>query len=105
MLQSVPLLFGSALLMTAGLSLLYSARGGETSIVATQEGIEFTAFGFGARKIERAQIARIFTRDTPLSKQLTLGLRLNDGADIVLGVGTKQEIEAMARALHGVLNA
>ena len=63
------------------------------------------AGGFAPRKIDRATIVRVFTRNAPLSRRLILGLRFQDGSDMILGAGEAKEIQAMAAALHRVLNA
>ncbi len=104
--RAVPPLSAAGLLLVSALVIRNSAGRGVTTILATSEGIEYTASGFAARTFARSTIQRIFTRDTPITRsQLSICLHLQDGTDIVLGSGQKTDIDAMARALHRVLNA
>jgi hypothetical protein len=103
-LRAIPLMAAAILLFVVAWVMRFGGRATYTTILASPEGIEFTTSGFAPRMIERAKIQRVFTRDTPLAKGLSLGLRLADGSDVVLGAGTTKEVEAMARAIHRVLN-
>jgi hypothetical protein len=104
-LQSVPVFFASGLFFLLAMTFRYNPRDTFTTIVATPSGVELCAGEFAPRVIERAQIQRVFTRDTPFSKGMSLGLRLCDGPDIIIGTGSAKEVEAMARAVQWVLNA
>ena len=104
-LRAIPLMAAAILLFVVAWVMRFGGRAAYTTILASPDGIEFTTSEFAPRMIERAKIQRVFTRDTPLAKGLSLGLRLVDGSDVVLGAGTTKEIEAMARAIHRVLNS
>jgi hypothetical protein len=104
-LQSLPILFASTLFFLLALTMRYSPRTRATTILASPRGVEFTAGGFSPRWFERATLQRVFTRNAPMSRRMILGMRFVDGADVVLGSGEAKEIEAMARALHRVLNS
>ena len=56
------------------------------------------------RDLRADDFQRVFTRDTPFSKRMSVGLRLCGGPDIIIGTGSAKEIEAMARAVQRVLN-
>jgi hypothetical protein len=103
-LRAIPLISAAILLFVVAWVMRFGGRTTNTTILASPEGIEFTTSEFAPRMIERAKIQRVFTRDTPLAKGLSLGLKLIDESDVVLGAGTAKEIEAMARAIHRVLN-
>lgn len=103
-LQSVPVFFASGLFFLLAGTFRYNPRDTFTTITATPSGVELCAGEFAPRVIERAKIVRVFTRDTPFSKRMSLGLRLSDGPDIIIGTGGAREVEAMARALQRVLN-
>jgi len=103
--RALPLTSLGLLFFVLAGALRYKAPRAMTTIVATRESLEFTAGGLPPRVIPRDRLKRVFTRDTPMSKRLSLGLRLTDGADVILGTGDAKEIEAMARALHRVLNS
>ena len=102
--QTVPIFFGATLFFLLALIMCYTPRGQVTTMHATAAGIEYATKGFAPRMIESVKISRVFTRDAPLSKRMFLGLRYNDSSEMVLGCGEAKEIEAMARALHRVLN-
>jgi len=104
-LQSVPILFAGVLFFVLAATMRYTPRQSSTTIHATRQRIEYTANGFEPRIVERSSIRRVFTRNAPLSKRLYIGLQFTDGGEMVLGCGEAKEIEAMARALHRVLNS
>jgi hypothetical protein len=104
MLRAVPPLVAGVLFLVLAAAMRYRVRGVFTTIHATPTGVEITTSGFSPRLIEREKIRRVFTRDTPMSKRLTLALRLSDGSGVVIGAGEGTEIDAMAKALHRVLN-
>src|SRR5262245_46964458 len=86
-LRSVPVMTAAILLFVVAWVMRFGGRGSFTTILATRDGIEFTGSGFAPRVIERAKIQRVFTRDTPFAKGMSLGLKLVDGSDVVLGAG------------------
>ena len=103
--QAIPLLCTTFILFAAGLVMRYGGRSTRVMILGTPSGIEITSMGLAPRMIERTKIIRVFTRDAALSKQMLLGLRMTGGADVILGSGMPAEIQAMAKALHQVLNS
>ena len=102
--QSVPVFFASGLLFLLAGTFRYNPRDNFTTITATPRGVELCAGEFAPRVIERANIRQVLVRNTPLSRRTSLVLRLQDGSDVVIGVGHRQEIDTMAKALHRVLN-
>ncbi len=104
-LQSIPIFFAASLFFLLAVVMRYTPRGRFTTIQATTTGIEYAANGFAPRFVERAKIQRVFTRNAPLSKRMSLGIRFVDGGEMLLGAGNAKEIESMARSLHRVLNA
>jgi hypothetical protein len=104
-LQGVPTVSLAMLFFLLALIMRYDPRRGFTTILASSTGVEYSVAGFTPRNIQRSKIQRIFTRDVPMSKRLSLCVRMVDGSDMIVGSGEKKEIEAMARALHKVLNA
>jgi hypothetical protein len=105
LLRSIPSMVAAVLCFIVAGVMRFARRGGFMTIHATPQRIEYAAEGFSPRVIDRAKIQRVFTRDTPVSKRLTLALRLTDQTEVVIGTGDPKEIDAMAKALHRVLNA
>jgi hypothetical protein len=103
-LQSVPVFFASALFFLLAMTFRYNPRDKFTTITATPNGVELCAGEFAPRVIERTKIRRVFTRDTPFSKRMSLVLQLQNGSEVVIGDGSRREIDIMAKALHRVLN-
>ena len=104
-LQFVPVMFAATLLLVIAFTMRYTARNSFTTILATAAGVEYSAGGFALRIIERNHIQRVFTRDVAFSRRMSLCLRMTDGTDMVLGTGITKEVDAMAKALHRVLNS
>lgn len=104
LLQSVPILFLAALMFLLCGMMRYNPRRRLTTLTATADAIEFADGGFAPRRIDRASIQQVFTRDAPFSRRVCLGIRFVDGGDMIFGTGDAKEIDAMARALHRVLN-
>jgi len=104
LLQSVPILFAGILFFLIAAVMRFTPRRNFSSIHATTAGIEYAANEFSPRVIERAKILRVFTRGVPLSKHMSVGIKLTDGGEMLLGTGEAKEIDAMAKAIHRVLN-
>lgn len=103
-MQSVPVFFASGLFFLLAMTFRYNPKDKFTTITATPSGVELCAGEFAPRVIARSKIQRVFTRDTPFSSRMSLGLRLCDGPDIIIGTGSAKEVAAMAQAMQRVLN-
>lgn len=105
LLRGAPLTAMVGSLFALSLIMRFIGRRATVTVQATPAGIEYASGEFAARVIGREKIQRIFTRKTNFSKEITLGIRLHDGSDLVIGTGTEKEIAAMSQALHRVLNS
>jgi hypothetical protein len=105
LLQSIPILSAAMLFFFLAGTMRYTPRRTFTMILASAAGVESAANGLAPRVIDSTQIRRVFTRNAPLSRRVYLGLSLTEGREIVLGCGEPKEIDAMAKAIHRVLNS